>query len=211
MRINEIFLSIDGEVNGFDGQGQPTVFIRFQGCSAGCRYCDTKYAQDSLGGEEMTIKEIIKEVKGFEIDKVTITGGEPFEQREMLSELVQKLKKRITIETNGLHYLFDYNINNVRYVMDYKLDSSGLKVPKEIVNFNLMYLKENDWIKFVVGSKRDFLIALKIIKRFSFNQFKVAISPIYGIVEPQQLLDWMGESKEFYHINCQLHKLVEMR
>lgn len=40
--VNEIFFSLQGEGTY---TGCPAVFIRLQGCSVGCPYCDTQYAQ----------------------------------------------------------------------------------------------------------------------------------------------------------------------
>ena len=40
--VNEIFWSLQGE-GAFTGT--PSVFFRLQGCSVGCPWCDTGYAQ----------------------------------------------------------------------------------------------------------------------------------------------------------------------
>ena len=42
LKINEIFYSIQGEGRH---TGMPAVFVRLSGCSMGCPWCDTKYAQ----------------------------------------------------------------------------------------------------------------------------------------------------------------------
>jgi organic radical activating enzyme len=39
-RIAEVFHSIQGEGAT---PGAPAVFVRLQGCSVGCRWCDTKH------------------------------------------------------------------------------------------------------------------------------------------------------------------------
>ena len=102
MRVNEIFDSLQGETDGFGGQGKPTTFIRLQGCNlpTPCSYCDTAEAFGS-GGMEMTIDEIIKRIN---MPKVTITGGEPLMQFDDVTELVRRLIELnipTTIETNG--------------------------------------------------------------------------------------------------------------
>ena len=100
IKINEIFTSIDGEVNRY-GQGGLTTFIRLAGCNLQCSYCDTKQAQAMDTGVDMTIDEITERI---EVSKVTITGGEPLCQKDELIELINSLcftDIRVTVETNG--------------------------------------------------------------------------------------------------------------
>jgi 7-carboxy-7-deazaguanine synthase len=229
MKVNEIFLSIDGEVNGFDGQGQPSAFIRFQGCSAGCSYCDTEYAQDFEKGEESSPGEIFDWVKSLGVGKITITGGEPFEQREALRDFLILNPYDTTIETNGLHRLLPRRgvfplSPKIRYVMDIKLSSSGVEFNEELLQMNLRdLLPRYDWIKFVISSKEDYVEAMSIIYKFPISEFRIAFSPArYGehwVVHPKEIVQWMHEAsknslpgeRRFFHINCQLHRLVEMR
>jgi len=72
LRINEIFYSIQGESSRI---GMPTVFVRLTGCPMRCTYCDTAYAFHE--SQQKEIEEIIKEVKEFDTNYVTVTGGEP--------------------------------------------------------------------------------------------------------------------------------------
>jgi len=229
MRINEVFLSIDGEVNGFDGQGQPSAFVRFQGCSAGCSYCDTEYARDFEKGKESGPGEIFDWIKGLGVGKITITGGEPFEQRSALRDFLILNPYDTTIETNGLHRLLPrrgmYPLSpKIRYIMDIKLSSSGVSFDKDILEANLRdLLPRYDWIKFVITSQDDFAEAMGIISRFGIPEFRIAFSPArYGdnwMVHPEEIVQLMYKTSKnslpgercFFHINCQLHRLVEMR
>ena len=48
--VYSVYNSIDGEVNGFNGIGECTTFIRLKGCNLKCPYCDTQYANVGDGG-----------------------------------------------------------------------------------------------------------------------------------------------------------------
>ena len=95
-KVSEIFYSIQGE--GVH-TGQPTVFIRMAGCSMKCSFCDTKYSWRKA--KTMSIESILKELQKYPCDRITITGGEPFEQ-DMIP-LVRALISdyRVYFETNG--------------------------------------------------------------------------------------------------------------
>jgi organic radical activating enzyme len=96
MRINEIFYSIQGE--GMNA-GRPASFIRLQGCSVGCVWCDTKNSWDEKLGTEFTVNEIIDQL---ESDFIIITGGEPAEQNlHELAHALRQMGKEIAIETSG--------------------------------------------------------------------------------------------------------------
>jgi len=69
--VNEVFNTIQGE--GFLA-GTPATFIRLQGCTVGCPWCDTKYTW-MAGGKVMDEGEVIRDVEIRPL--VVITGGEP--------------------------------------------------------------------------------------------------------------------------------------
>ena len=76
-RFAECFFSIQGE--GATA-GVPAVFVRLQGCSVGCGWCDTKYSWDPAGGREQPLGALLDEVAAFPCRRVVITGGEPLEE-----------------------------------------------------------------------------------------------------------------------------------
>ena len=75
LRITEIFHSIQGES---DTIGFPTVFIRLTGCPMRCTYCDTAYAFH--GGSKMDVDDILEDIKQYNCQHITVTGGEPLAQ-----------------------------------------------------------------------------------------------------------------------------------
>jgi 7-carboxy-7-deazaguanine synthase len=93
-KINEIFQTLQGE-GSFTGQ--PSIFIRLQGCPVGCSWCDTKHTWVVSPEQEVERKDIVhKKVEneswgvftiaqlnalflseGYQAKHIVITGGEP--------------------------------------------------------------------------------------------------------------------------------------
>src|SRR5258708_34877276 len=100
LRISEIFASVQGEGVTI---GTPSAFVRLQGCSVGCTWCDTKYSWASTGGREMTLDAVLAEVASTGLENVGVTGGEPLEHPGFV-DVVDALKaagRRIEVATAG--------------------------------------------------------------------------------------------------------------
>lgn len=105
-RINEVFLSVQGE--GLH-VGERTVFVRFYGCPLHCVWCDQPEALTHTGVgrfEAMTPAEVRDRALAFpDARRVCLTGGEPVvAPRQSLLWLIGELKERgywISIETSG--------------------------------------------------------------------------------------------------------------
>ena len=91
MILNEIFSSIDGE--GLR-QGELATFLRFAGCNLKCSYCDTEYAQEKSKKKKKSIEDIFSIVAKLKNKNITITGGEPLLQSDMIT-LVKKLAEEL--------------------------------------------------------------------------------------------------------------------
>ena len=221
MLVNSIFNSIDGEVNYY-GQGMLTTFIRLQGCNLKCSYCDTPQAQNKTKAPfKMTPAEIVKEVHRLQGNKVTITGGEPLEQRKELIRLVEIFNRtrgydfRVTIETNGSKSLKGIS-DMACWVVDYKLPGSGMEEAMKHEAFS--YLGQQDVVKFVIQNKEDFNKAIQTIEEIfgdfgKTDEFPVfAFSPVYKKITPARLLSWLNETSipKLYKtaLNIQLHKII---
>lgn len=211
MRISEIFQSIDGEVNQFY-QGRLTTFIRFAGCNLKCRYCDTPQGHQS--GTEMSVEEVFKKVEELGCPNVTITGGEPLEQKEdflALTQLLADFEYLISVETNGSKEL-DGFVDC--WVVDYKLE-----FPDKMNTPSMVALAAQDWIKIVVGSKQDYDRAVKVKNDLQDRgcQANFAFSPLFdptgkvGISVPD-LVKWLCKDGQWdVIVNVQIHKLVFVR
>ena len=181
--VNEIFLSISGEVGLFP-QGSMIVFIRLAGCNLRCSYCDTKQALTKSAGKPMPVEYIINEIEKINrgSKQIIITGGEPLTQREALSDLIKKLKEekyQIQIETNGSFCPSTEEVDC--WVIDYKLEGSGVR---EYMMNPIYYalLPSNSYIKFVVTDICDFKIAEKVMKEIKkFIYFTHNNMPIFAM------------------------------
>ena len=98
LKIFEIFYSLQGESSRM---GLPTIFIRLSGCPMRCHYCDTAYAFQ--GGTMMGIEDIMASIKQYDTRYVTVTGGEPLAQKEVvhLLKTLADSNYEVSIETGG--------------------------------------------------------------------------------------------------------------
>lgn len=69
--------------------------VWFQGCSKRCENCISPEFQESSDGSDYTVEEIIHSIRDKEIDGLTISGGEPFDQPEALLLLIMEYKERL--------------------------------------------------------------------------------------------------------------------
>ena len=100
MKIAELFYSLQGE--GVLA-GVPSFFVRTSGCNLRCSWCDTPYTSWKPEGQDLTLDQILKEVKAHPSRHVVVTGGEPMIAPEIvpLTERLRDLGMHITVETAG--------------------------------------------------------------------------------------------------------------
>ena len=203
LKINEIFFSIQGESTK---NGLPCVFVRLTYCNLRCSYCDTEYA--FYDGNEISIEEIIDEVKKFGCPLVEITGGEPLFQSESFL-LMQKLCDEgfnVMLETGGSLPIKDVD-RRVKIIMDIKCPSSGMS--KKNLYENINFLKPIDEVKFVIGSRDDYEWAKNIISQYKLNsKCEVLFSPVFGKLEPVKIVEWILEDKLNVRFQLQIHKFI---
>ena len=203
MKINEIFVSIQGESTY---TGRPCIFIRTAGCNLRCSYCDTEYA--FYDGKEMSSDEIFDIVEESGLKLVEITGGEPLLQKE-LPELLDRLLEanyEVLIETSGSMDIDKIDSRAVR-IMDLKCPSSG-EVSKNNLS-NLNKLKPSDEVKFVVGNTEDYNWASEIIEKYNLDKkVTVLFSPIFDKLDPVKLAEWILKDKKNVRMQIQLHKII---
>lgn len=205
--VSEVFTSIQGEGSR---AGFPSVFIRLQGCELRCKWCDTPYALDlkeratMLSGEDL-----LNKIYSSGIKFVTITGGEPLNQKAILPFMSFLCDKDYTVvlETNGHLDIAEVDRRVVK-VMDLKCPGSGME---KFNNYrNLEALEQKDEIKFVILDRNDYEWAKAKIKEYDLNKKvgTILFSPVWGKLEPKYLSEWILKDALPVRLNLQIHKFI---
>jgi 7-carboxy-7-deazaguanine synthase len=176
-RIAETFYSIQGE--GATA-GLPAVFVRLQGCSVGCRWCDTKYSWDPAGGHEVTLPGLLAEVGAFPCRRVVITGGEPLES-PLFAPLAGELVGRgyaVEVETSGTLEPTADTPAGIQWNVSVKLSGSGVADGRRINPAAIRELLARDaWWKFVVSEPGEVGEVLRLAERFALPRDRVLLQP----------------------------------
>jgi 7-carboxy-7-deazaguanine synthase len=204
LKVNEIYYSVQGESTY---AGLPCVFVRLTFCNLRCTYCDTEYA--FYEGKDLSISEIIDEIKKYNCKLVEITGGEPLVQMDECLDLMKQLCDEgfeVLIETGGSLSIKDID-QRVKVIMDLKCPSSGME--KKNLYENINYLKPVDELKFVIGSREDYEWTVDVMKKYDLEKkCKILFSVVFGKLEPVQLVNWILEDKLNVRFQLQMHKII---
>jgi 7-carboxy-7-deazaguanine synthase len=203
LKIFEIFYSLQGESSRV---GLPTIFIRLSGCPMRCHYCDTAYAFQ--GGSMMTIVEIMEAIKKYHTHYVTVTGGEPLAQKEVLNllKVLADQNFKVSLETGGGLSIKEVD-PRIKIILDIKTPESGEEKKNYWENLNFIHLK--DEIKFVLCSREDYDWAKKIINQYNLpEKCDVLFSPVYQKLNNTDLGNWILEDQLPVRMQIQLHKLL---
>ncbi len=202
MRIIEVFHSIQGEG---PLSGVRTTFVRTARCNLRCRWCDTPY---SFGpGRARSIPSILAEIRRNRTGHVCLTGGEPLLQAESLT-LVRELARRglsTVIETGGSLDVGPYvGLAGVRLSVDVKCPSSKMEGRNRWANLPL--LGPEDVLKFVIGDRKDYLYARRVVRRYS-GPATLVFQPVWGS-NAARLAEWVLADKLDVRVMLQEHKLL---
>jgi 7-carboxy-7-deazaguanine synthase len=203
LSVVEIFLSIQGEGSR---AGLPCTIIRLSGCNLRCRWCDTAYAWS--GGESTTIDEAIRRVGQLRCRLVEVTGGEPLAQPGSL-ELLRRLcdeGHQTLLETNGSIDISPVDRRVVR-IVDFKCPSSGQDARNRWEN--VPHLGGSDEVKFVLGDWNDYNFAKQAVAAHGLTErCPVIFSPVFGLLAPRQLAEWILADGLDVRLGLQLHKII---
>jgi 7-carboxy-7-deazaguanine synthase len=209
LRISEVFASVQGEGVSV---GTPSVFVRLQGCSVGCVWCDTKYSWASAGGHETTLEALLAEMTALKAENVVITGGEPLEHPAFAS-LVNVLKAagyRIEVETAGTVIPPDVPVD--QWNVSLKLAHSGVAAEVRLRAEAIDAFRDLPaWFKFVVATQDDVNEALEIQAAHRLPSERILLMPLGMRREEQQarmplVIDWCRHHG--FRFSPRLHILV---
>lgn len=224
MRLSEIYASVQGEGPRV---GVPTIFVRFAGCNLKCPGwpCDTQHAIDPAlyrhewkeWGVEQFYDEIRQVTTDCGIRNVCFTGGEPFLQpQDKFRQLVSQLYARgyeMEVFTNGTLPWQSWAIYSLRFIMDWKLSGSGETIEHlGVVMDNASRLTKKDAIKFTIANTSDLEEAYEVWMKL-FVDTKVDLpqffcGPVWNMMEPDQIVDFILSRKLPWRLNIQAHKYI---
>ena len=200
--VHEVYASIQGESTH---AGRPCVFVRTTGCHLRCRYCDTEHAFHE--GRERTVAALVDEVRGFGINLVELTGGEPLLQRSARALVVQLLDvgHEVLIETSG-GVAVDGVDRRAKLILDVKTPGSG-EVERNVWK-NLDALQPgHDEVKFVLVDDADYAWAKTVLPRIP-SGVTVLFSPSFPGLAPATLAAWILRDRLPVRFQLQLHKVL---
>jgi len=173
-----------------------------------CVWCDSEYT--FTGGEQISLTQVMDQVKQFGCRLVEVTGGEPLAQQLCL-QLIEALcaaNYEVLVETGG--YFSTEAVNpEAKIILDVKCPASG----EEARNYwpNLERLRsDRDEVKFVIASSEDWTYAREIITDYNLirRAKAVLISPAWGLIDLQELAESVAASGLDVRMQLQLHKYI---
>ena len=209
VRLSEVFVSVQGEGAS---AGTPSVFVRLQGCSVGCAWCDTKYSWDPARGRATTLARLLAVVATTAPPNVVVTGGEPLEHPAFapLVRGLARLGRRVEVETAGTRVPPSVPVD--QWNVSLKLAHSGVPRARRlreapIERFNAL----GAWFKFVVGEDADLAEVRAIQRAHGLDAARILLMPL-GMRREDQLrlmprvIEWCRH--EGYRFSPRLHILA---
>jgi organic radical activating enzyme len=176
-RVAEVFYSIQGE--GVTA-GLPAVFVRLQGCSVGCAWCDTKYSWDPEAGSAVELGTLVDEVSAYPCRRAVVTGGEPLEST-LFVPLLRALGSRgfsIEVETAGILPPPPGVDRAIQWNVSLKLAGSGADEERRLRPDAIRgFLARDAWWKFVVTNDTDVSEVLRLAERFALPRARILLQP----------------------------------
>ena len=204
IRIHEIYESIQGESTF---AGLPCTFIRLSRCNLRCRWCDTPQAFE--GGTQMSRAEVLQRALSFGTPLVELTGGEPLLQPAafpLMRELCDA-GRTVLLETSGERDISEVD-PRVHRIMDLKAPGSDESHRNRWAN--IPHLSTRDEVKIVLADRNDYDWAKGVIGEHDLvrRTNQVLLSPVWGELDPKDLVRWVLEDDLIVRVQIQMHKVI---
>jgi 7-carboxy-7-deazaguanine synthase len=204
LRVTEVYKSVQGESTW---AGLPCTFVRLARCHLRCVWCDTEYA--FRGGESVSIGALLDQCDALECQLVEITGGEPLIQPNCV-DLAEALLARgytVLVETSGTLPIAALPVEVIK-IMDLKCPGSGECDKNDWSNIDA--LSQHDEVKFVIASRADYEWAAEVVQRYQLADRcnTVLFSPVFGPVEPADIVQWILDDNLPVRFQLQMHKFI---
>jgi 7-carboxy-7-deazaguanine synthase len=111
------------------------------------------------------------------------------------------------LETSGAHDISNVD-QRVHRIMDLKTPGSG-EAHRNLFS-NIEQLTQRDEVKFVIGSREDYQWSREQVQRYSLpNRCRaVLFSPIFGRINPREIVEWILTDKLSVRFQLQMHKFI---
>ncbi|TMQ58025.1 MAG: 7-carboxy-7-deazaguanine synthase QueE [Candidatus Eisenbacteria bacterium] len=221
-RINEIFLSVQGE--GLH-VGERTVFVRFYGCVLRCVWCDQPEALAHTGVGEyvhLSPEEVRDRVLAYPFTRrVCLTGGEPvIAPTPGLLWLVRELKNSgywVSIETSGarvVEELFDW----IDFWTVAPKGTSAETFEGDVVEAQVPTLRRYQALpdsrrqfKFVIQTREDVADAVRILDELEYRG-AIVLQPEHDRGDGRRVFEWWPWDRyPEARLIPQTHKIVGLR
>ena len=157
----------------------------------------------------MTRAEVLDEALSFGAPLVELTGGEPLLQPgaiPLLRELCDA-GRTVLLETSGERDISEVD-PRVHRIVDLKAPGSGESHRNRWENIE--HLTKRDEVKFVLADRTDYEWAMDVIEEHGLCERvnEVLLSPVWGELDPQDLVKWVLQDDLPVRVQVQMHKLI---
>jgi 7-carboxy-7-deazaguanine synthase len=215
LKIAEVFYSVQGEGSLI---GVPSVFVRTSGCNLRCVWCDTPYTSWNPEGHELSLDQIVTEVKKHPARHAVVTGGEPMIAPEIvpLTERLRQLDLHVTVETAGTVFKpvacdlmsISPKLANSTPVADPQWAGQHERLRINVEVLSKLMMRYPYQLKFVVAAPRDLEEIGTLVTRLHADPARVMLMP--EGVDREVLRErgiWLAEicKAEGYRFSPRLH------